>query len=87
MAEATAPPGYVRFHGRNAAKWWRHEQAWERYDYRYSTQELVPWAARARELEREVGTVYLFANNHWQGQAVDTARQLRMLLEDVASLA
>lgn len=87
VAEVTAPPGYVRFHGRNAAKWWRHEQAWERYDYRYSAQELVPWAARARELEREVGTVYLFANNHWQGQAVDTARQLRMLLEDVASLA
>ena len=21
-----------------------------------------------------------FANNHWQGQAVDTARQLKMLL-------
>ncbi|MGI6380456.1 MAG: DUF72 domain-containing protein [Anaerolineae bacterium] len=81
LAEATASPGYVRFHGRNAQKWWRHEQAWERYDYRYSRQELQPWAQRAGELEQEVGTAYLFANNHWQGQAVDTARQLRMLLE------
>jgi len=23
---------------------------------------------------------FAFANNHWQGQAVDTARQLKMLL-------
>ena len=26
----TSRLAYVRFHGRNAAKWWKHEQAWER---------------------------------------------------------
>jgi len=82
LAEVTASPAYVRLHGRNAAKWWWHEHAWERYDYSYSAQELAPWARRVRELEHEAGTVYVFANNHWQGQAVDTARQLRLLLEE-----
>jgi len=27
-----------------------------------------------------------FANNHWQGQAVDTARQLKMLLGREAAI-
>jgi len=87
VAEATAKPAYVRLHGRNAAKWWHHEHAWERYDYGYSTQELAPWADRVRELEDKVGTVYVFSNNHWQGQAIDTARQLRLLLEDTGPSA
>jgi len=82
VTEATAIPAYVRLHGRNAAKWWQHEHAWERYNYRYSIEELTPWARRVRDLEDEVGTVYVFANNHWQGQAVDTARQLKLLLEE-----
>src|SRR5436189_199043 len=28
VVTATSPIGYVRFHGRNAAKWWQHEQAY-----------------------------------------------------------
>ena len=32
VAQATADLAYVRFHGRNAQKWWEHEQAYERYD-------------------------------------------------------
>ena len=27
---------YMRLHGRNARKWWRHDRAEERYDYHYS---------------------------------------------------
>ncbi len=31
-------------------------------------------------LQSAAETVYVYANNHFQGQAVDTARQLRELL-------
>ena len=80
IADATASPAYVRFHGRNAAKWWRHDEAWERYDYTYTTEELAEWAPRIKSLDEQAEMTFAFANNHWQGQAVDTARQLKMLL-------
>jgi uncharacterized protein YecE (DUF72 family) len=35
---------------------------------------------KIQELAQQAEQVYLFANNHWQGQAVDMARQLKMLL-------
>ena len=34
-----------------------------------------------REMDAQVERLYAFANNHWEGQAVSTARQLRMFLE------
>ncbi len=81
IAQATAPVAYVRFHGRNAAKWWQHEEAWERYNYTYSDDELREWVPKIRELEEAAETVFVLANNHWQGQAVTTAKQLRLLLD------
>jgi uncharacterized protein YecE (DUF72 family) len=33
IAVATSAVAYVRFHGRNYAKWYAHEEAWERYNY------------------------------------------------------
>jgi uncharacterized protein YecE (DUF72 family) len=80
IAEVTASVAYVRFHGRNAAKWWQHDEAWERYDYAYSREELEEWVPKIEALDAGASVTYAFANNHWQGQAVDTARQLRMLL-------
>jgi len=80
IAEVTGPVAYVRFHGRNAAKWWRHDEAWERYDYSYTTEELAEWVPRIKSLDEQAEQTFAFANNHWQGQAVDTARQLKMLL-------
>jgi uncharacterized protein YecE (DUF72 family) len=82
LAQVTAPVAYVRFHGRNAAKWWRHEHAWERYNYSYSDEELREWVPKIRALEQGSETVFAFANNHWQGQAVTTAKQLHMLLDE-----
>ena len=81
LAEATSAVSYVRFHGRNSAKWWKHEQAYERYDYTYSRQELNEWLPRIKKLERMSDTTFVFANNHWRGQAVDTIRQLRTMLD------
>ncbi len=36
---------YMRFHGRNAAEWWRHAAAEDRYNYLYTERELRPFAA------------------------------------------
>jgi uncharacterized protein YecE (DUF72 family) len=79
-AEATGPLGYVRFHGRNAAKWWRHAQAWERYDYTYSEAELREWLPKLRHLEARTSAAFAFFNNHARGQAALNAGQLRALL-------
>jgi uncharacterized protein YecE (DUF72 family) len=81
VAVATSPVAYVRFHGRNYDKWWKHEEAWERYDYTYADEELVEWVPKIRELDAEAALTLVYMNNHWQGQAVGSARQLRMLLE------
>ncbi|MFQ6016291.1 MAG: DUF72 domain-containing protein [Anaerolineae bacterium] len=81
IAEVTSAVAYVRFHGRNAAKWWKHEEAWERYDYTYSDEELQEWVPKIQGLEEKADQTFIFTNNHWRGQAVDAARQLKMLLQ------
>jgi len=81
QAVVTSRIGYVRFHGRNAQKWWHHDEAWERYNYLYSEQELHEWLPRLHDLERQTDIVYVFFNNHYQGQAVINAEMLKGLLE------
>jgi uncharacterized protein YecE (DUF72 family) len=81
IAEVTSKIAYVRFHGRNKEKWWQHEHAYERYDYTYSPEELDEWIPKIRNLDRTAEKTFVFANNHWRGQAVSTIRQLRMMLD------
>jgi uncharacterized protein YecE (DUF72 family) len=80
IVRATSPIGYVRFHGRNAAKWWQHEQAYERYDYLYSEEELAQWVPRIRELAEATERTYLFFNNHYEGKAGQNAQMMARLL-------
>lgn len=80
LAVASATPAYVRFHGRNAAKWYEHDRPEERYDYHYRADELGEWVKRIRDLERKAGKVLVFFNNHFQGKAVDSAQTMRRLL-------
>ncbi len=81
LSIATSRIGYVRFHGRNSAKWWQHDHAWERYDYTYSPEELAEWVPRIKKLDEATETTFVFANNHWHAQAIDTVRQLRSMLD------
>ena len=81
LAEFTSDIGYVRFHGRNAAKWWQHEHAYERYDYTYSAEELKEWLPRISKLNSTTERTFVFANNHWRGQAIGTIRQLRLMVD------
>ncbi len=80
LDQVTSDVGYVRFHGRNAEKWWRHDQAWERYDYLYSQEELQEWVPRIRKMAKEAQKLFVFANNHYQGKAVTNAKNLQDLL-------
>jgi uncharacterized protein YecE (DUF72 family) len=79
---ATAPIGYVRFHGRNAEKWHHHEQAWERYDYLYSEDELREWLPRLRQLTAQTEKCYAIFNNHWQGKGAINAQMLKRLFAE-----
>jgi uncharacterized protein YecE (DUF72 family) len=80
VTHASGPVAYVRFHGRNAERWWQHEHAWERYDYTYSEPELADWVPRIKELEAVAPLTLVYANNHYRGQSVDTLRKLERLL-------
>jgi uncharacterized protein YecE (DUF72 family) len=80
LGVVTAEPGYVRFHGRNAATWWQHEAAHERYDYRYSDAELAEWLPRLDAMQGRARRIYVFFNNHFESKAVDNARALQKLL-------
>ncbi|RLC67881.1 MAG: DUF72 domain-containing protein [Chloroflexi bacterium] len=82
VAVATGPVAYVRFHGRNYEKWWQHDEAWERYDYTYTDEELMEWVPKIRQLDQEAPLTLVYMNNHWRGQAVGTARQLKTLMEE-----
>ena len=79
-AEVTGRIGYVRFHGRNRAKWFRHAAAHERYDYLYSAEELAPWTHRVSDVAAEAETTYVFFNNHFLGKAPANARQFARML-------
>ena len=81
LAEATSRVSYLRLHGRNSAKWWQHEQAYERYDYSYTPQELSEWLPKIRKLDNITEKTFIFANNHWRGQSVSTIRQLRLMVD------
>lgn len=84
--QAAGPAGdttlaYLRCHGRNAAEWWRHAAAEDRYNYLYSAAELAPLAAAAGTLAARVKKSYLFFNNHFSAQGVANAVQLRRQLQ------
>ena len=73
---------YLRFHGRNAAKWWDHEAAEDRYNYLYSAAELAPLAQKARDARALVKKAYLYMNNHFSAQSVANAVTLRKMLDE-----
>ena len=68
---------YMRLHGRNARKWWRHDRAEERYDYHYSAAELQPFRDTADAASRLVKRLYLYMNNHFAAKAVANAATLK----------
>ena len=81
VAEATSQQiGYVRFHGRNAAKWWQHEESHERYDYLYTEAELAEWVPKVNYIASKTERTYVFFNNHFRGKSAQNARQFAKML-------
>jgi uncharacterized protein YecE (DUF72 family) len=83
--DLSAPAGdllYLRLHGRNAAQWWDHEQAEDRYNYYYSVQELEPIARQVRQAQQAAKKAYLLLNNHFSAQAVANATTLKKMLDE-----
>lgn len=80
LALVTGPVGYVRFHGRNKQKWWKHEKAEERYDYNYTEPEIADWVPKVKDLSQKATSAFVFFNNHVHGQAPNNAELLMNLL-------
>jgi uncharacterized protein YecE (DUF72 family) len=79
---ATGPVGYVRLHGRNYRDWFREDAGRDaRYDYLYSETELEPWMEKISEVSDTASSTYVITNNHFRGQAVVNALQIRSRIE------
>jgi uncharacterized protein YecE (DUF72 family) len=75
---------YMRLHGRNAAKWWTHDKAEDRYDYLYSGEELEEFTEAASAVRELVKKTYLYTNNHYSAKSVANAAMIKQQLgEDV----
>ena len=71
---------YMRLHGRNAEKWWTHDQPDERYNYLYSPDEIDAFADTVTRVRQVVQKIYVYMNNHFAGKAVANAAALRHAL-------
>ena len=71
---------YMRLHGRNAAKWWRHNTSEERYDYLYSADELKEFSDTADAARALVKKLYLYTNNHFSAKSIANAVMIKKQL-------
>lgn len=73
----------VRLHGRNVHGWQNKKQPnWRevRYLYRYNHKELLEWAERLKQLQKEAKEVYVLFNNNSGGDAADNAKEILEIL-------
>jgi len=71
---------YMRLHGRNVEKWWRHDKSEDRYDYLYSADELKEFSETADASKRLVKKLYLYTNNHFSAKSVANAAMIKQQL-------
>jgi uncharacterized protein YecE (DUF72 family) len=71
---------YMRLHGRNAEKWWRHEKSEDRYDYLYSADELKEFSETAGAARELVKKAYVYTNNHFSAKSVANAAMIKQQL-------
>jgi uncharacterized protein YecE (DUF72 family) len=72
---------YLRMHGRNIEKWFRHKTAAEKYNYLYSGEELDPFIKGLRHVKDLASKVYVYMNNHYKAKAVVNAIMLRYKMD------
>jgi uncharacterized protein YecE (DUF72 family) len=72
----------VRFHGRADDTWSaRTSTAAERFNYRYSKQQLRPWAKKLESLAEQTREVHALMNNCYRDHGVNNAAELRAMLD------
>lgn len=77
----TSDKAYFRFHGRN--KNWFTAPEGERYNYKYSEEEINNFAKDVVKLAEKASDVFVFFNNCYQGNAVRDAINLRQIIESL----
>jgi uncharacterized protein YecE (DUF72 family) len=84
IAAATHAVAYVRFHGRNWKTWNIRgaRTSGERFDWRYSEEELGEWVEPLASLAGEAEEVYALFNNNRDDFAPRSAMILRGLLDE-----
>ena len=83
QALTTSPVGYVRLHGRNYKDWFREKAPRdERYNYLYTIDELDPWLVRIKEVAKQTRETYVVTNNHFRGQAIVNAVEIKAAVEE-----
>jgi uncharacterized protein YecE (DUF72 family) len=72
---------YVRLHGRNYDNWFKQGAGRDaRYDYLYAQDELQEWVDRIKELGSKSDKVFVITNNHYRGQALANALQIKNMI-------
>jgi uncharacterized protein YecE (DUF72 family) len=82
IAIATSPVAYVRFHSRDASKWYESGGK-ERYNYLYKREELEEWVPKVQQLSEQTENVYIFFNNCHAGHAAVNAQEFKQLLAEI----
>ncbi len=72
---ATTRQGYYRLHGRNAENWFTGDNV-TRYDYTYQKSEIEEIANNIITLQNQTDEVFVYANNHPRGQAIEAAVEI-----------
>jgi uncharacterized protein YecE (DUF72 family) len=73
---------YLRAHGRNWKKWWRHDHKDERYDYLYSRPQIQAFGETLTAVTQIVPKAYVYMNNHADAKSVANALELKHLLKE-----
>ena len=85
---AVGPLGYLRLHGRNRTTWFDPRAGRDdRYDYRYAPSEIESLVGRLREVASRSEKSLLVANNHFGGQAVAAALEVKAAVTGEKPLA
>lgn len=72
---------YVRLHGRNYKNWFNENAGRdERYNYLYPKDELEEWIDKIKELGNKSNKVFVITNNHYRGQALANALQIKNMV-------
>ncbi len=74
--------GYLRLHGRNRENWFKPDVGRDaRYDYLYADKEVAELAATVGSMAGSAESLFVIQNNHFRGQALVNALQMRHLVE------